>query len=134
MVKSDPRFCLTQNFWIQDFFGPKIFMKFLTPHFFGLKIFLDPKCTWKWSLTMALTQIVFFFRFNDATIWVDKTNKYTETQIYRDLVILKEADIEVNPCNGESLESILSPPLSTPTNHLFKKKLCFLAEIHYWGK
>ena len=28
-------------------------------HFFGPKNFLDPKCTWEWSLTLALAQIVF---------------------------------------------------------------------------
>ena len=64
LVKSDPRFCLTQNFWIQDLFGPKMFTElkhFWTQHFFGLKIFFDPKCTWEWSLTLALAQLVELF-------------------------------------------------------------------------
>ena len=41
---------------VQIFFGTI----FWTQQFFVLKIFLDPKCTREWSLTLALAQLVIF--------------------------------------------------------------------------
>ena len=34
--------------------------KYPLPNSFKHKIFLDPKCTWEWSLTLALPQLVIF--------------------------------------------------------------------------
>ena len=61
---------LTNNyFWPQTantkFFGPNIFQTqiFWTQYFVGYEFYryflLDPNCTWEWSLTLALCQLVF---------------------------------------------------------------------------
>ena len=75
LFKSDPRFFLTQNFWIQNFLDPNFLLELKllwTQHFFGPKIFLGSKCTWEWSLTLALAQLVSlqFFSWGDPSwLW-----------------------------------------------------------------
>ena len=62
-------------FWTQKFLRPKIFLTqnlvghkkfseltfFWTQQFLVLKILLDPTCTWKWSLTLVLAQLVYAY-------------------------------------------------------------------------
>ena len=67
----DQTFILTTNifyqilFWTQSFLDPKVLEFFWAHNLFGqirlqmLKILIyKPKCTWEWSLTLALAQLV----------------------------------------------------------------------------
>ena len=55
-------------YWTQKNVGPKTYLDpifFWNQNFVWHKIFWDPKCSWEWSLTLALAQLVlslyFFF-------------------------------------------------------------------------